>query len=309
MPISPPSSRGSSAPEACAGLRQALLHEAQTGFPLTEVPFQVLSRRHGGSVRELLGHCQALQREGTLAGIRVHWSPALWRVQWRCGLAAVDGAWPALAAGTPGLTAWERSRPQAGCTVWFDFMARDEGSAARQLAPIEARYGPLRRLRGGSALVPCGGDGCPCADPTLAAACEAGLPLVARPWRALARRLQRPERTVLASLRRWQQSGRLAGLGIDAPERPHAECWVVASIAGPPLTPAALQMLGSAPGVAELRVAPADGDWPYAAWVAARGLSADPLERALRGARLAADRVRLLPVQRTRVRDEPRLFA
>lgn len=309
MPTSLPSSPGCSAPEACAGLRQALLHEAQTGFPLTEAPFQVLSRRHGGSVRELLGHCQALQREGTLAGIRVHWGPGLRRVQWRCGLASVDAAWPAMARETPGLTAWDRTRPVAGCTVWFDLCARDEGSAAGQLAPIEARYGPLRRLGGAPVPAACGEAGCPCADPALAAGCEAGLPLVAQPWRALARRLQRPERAVIASLRRWQQAGRLAGLGLDGPEHPHEERWVAACIAGAALAPAAVRALQAAPGVAELRVAPAEGGWPFAAWVAARGRSADPIERAVRRAGIAPDRVQLLPVLRTQVRDEPRLFA
>lgn len=309
MPTSLPSSPGSSAPEACAGLRQALLHEAGTGFPLAEAPFQVLSRRHGGTVRELLAHCQALQREGSLQGIRVHWSPALHRVRWRCGLQAVDAAWPAIARATPGLTVWDRTPPAAGCTLWFDLAARDEGAALAQLAPIEARYGFVHRLAAAPVPADCGESACPCADPQLAEGCEAGLPMVAQPWRVLARQLHRPERAVIASLRRWQQAGRLAGLGLEAPEQLHEERWQAACITGAVLDPAAVAALRAAPGVAELWVAPEGAGWPFAAWVAARGAGTDALDRALRRAGITPERVQPVAVLRTRVRAEPRLFS
>lgn len=309
MPISPRSSPGSSAPEACAGLRHALLHEAGTGFPLAEAPFQELSRRHGGSVRELIAHCRTLQREGSLQGIRVHWSPALHRVRWRCGLRAVDAAWPAIASATPGLTAWDCTLPAAGCTVWFDLTARDEGSALAQLAPIEARYGFVHRLAADPVAAACGEAACPCADPLLAGSCEAGVPPVAQPWRVLARQLKRPERAVIASLRRWQRAGRLAGLGLEGPEQVHEERWQAACIDGAALAPAAVAALRAAPGIAELWAAPKGAGWPFAAWIAARGATGHPLDRALRHAGIAPDHVQPVAVLRTRVRSEPRLFA
>jgi hypothetical protein len=45
-------------PARCGGLRQALLHAGPHGFPLDASPFHVLGRRLGGTVREVLVHCQ-----------------------------------------------------------------------------------------------------------------------------------------------------------------------------------------------------------------------------------------------------------
>lgn len=311
MPTSLPSWPGSSGsePEACAGLRRALLTEARAGLPLAEAPFQVLARRHGGTVREWMNHCHALEREGTLEAIRAHWGPAMARVRWRCGLPQADPGWARLAEATPGLTLWDRTPPLAGAIVWFELAARDEGSARAQLALIEGRQGPVQRLVTATPAAACGAGTCPCSDPALAAQCEAGLPLVAQPWRVLARRLSRPERAVVAELRQWQQQGALAALALDPPEQPHEEAWVGAAIEGPPPAPAAVQALRGAAGVAEVWVGDGAPDAPFGAWIAGRGSSIDPLERAARRAGIDAARVHCVPVRRTRVRDEPRLFA
>jgi hypothetical protein len=311
MPTSPLSWPGSSGtePEACAGLRRALLTEARAGLPLAEAPFQVLARRHGGTVREWMNHCHALEREGTLEAIRAHWGPGLARVRWRCGLPQADAGWARVAEATPGLTLWDRTPPLAGAIVWFELAARDEGAAQAQLALIEGRYGPVRRLVAAPAAAACGAEACPCSDPALAAQCEAGLPLVAQPWRVLARRLRRPERAVVAELRRWQQQGALAALALDPPDQPHEEAWVGAAVEGPPPDAAAVQALRRAPGVAEVWVGDGAPGAPFGAWIAGRGGATEVLERALQRAGIDASRARCVPLRRTRVRDEPRLFA
>lgn len=311
MPTSPPWWPGSSGsePGACAGLRRALLSEARAGLPLAEAPFQVLARRHGGTVREWMNHCHALEREGTLEAIRAHWGPALARVRWRCGLAQADAGWARMAEATPGLTLWDCAPPLAGAIVWFELAARDEASARAQLAPIEGRYGPVHRLAAAPPAAACGAGACPCTDPALAAQCEAGLPLVAQPWRVLARRLRRPERAVVAELRQWQRQGALAALALDPPDRPHEEAWVGAAIDGAPLDAAAAQALRGAPGVAEVWNGDGSPGEPFGAWIAGRGSAADMLERALQRAGIDAARARIVPVRRTRVRAAPRLFA
>jgi hypothetical protein len=296
-------------PEACAGLRRAVLTEGRAGLPLAEAPFQVLARRHGGTVREWMNHCHALQREGTLEAIRAHWGPDVARVRWRCGLPQADAGWSRLAEATPGITLWDRTPPLAGATLWFELAARDEGSARAQLSLIQGRYGPVRRLAAAAPTAPCGASDCPCSDPALAAQCEAGLPLVAQPWRVLARRLRRPERAVVAELRRWQRQGTLAALALDPPEQSHEEAWVGVAIDGPPLDPAAAQALRGAPAVAEVWVGDGVPGAPFGTWIAARGSATEALQRALQRAGVDSARARCVPLRRMWVRDEPRLFA
>lgn len=163
--MSGPAGHRPAEPARCAGLRQALLHGWTRGFPLRESPFQVLASRLGGTVREVLGHCQVLSDAGALDAIRVHWSPTLERVHWRCGM--VSGGPPgrelrAALAALPGVTRVDWVEPdhrprQLGHarepTLWFDLVARNTASAAAQRARFEATHGPLLCLR----LDPTGG--------------------------------------------------------------------------------------------------------------------------------------------------------
>jgi hypothetical protein len=127
---------GANAP-ACAGLRRDLLHHWQRGFPIEHSPFQAVARRAGGSLREVLGHCQALAGAGALDVIRVRRSPRLARVRWRCGQVRRGAALPAIDAtlrelpGVARLTLIEA--PASGASdvpwLWFDIAAGEADRA------------------------------------------------------------------------------------------------------------------------------------------------------------------------------------
>lgn len=221
-------------PTECGGLRRSLLHDWQLDFPLEPSPFQHLARRHGGSLRELLQHCQGLVAEGACAGLQVRWHPRLGR----CGLRLATGdeaglrQAAALADELPGLTGWHLIHEvlagpggplppglQAGAG-WLDLHAMSAPLLqAQQTRLLQATPGRAWWLaRHVSRPLPCDcplHDG-PCADPGLAGRCELGLPVVAHPYLGLAHALHRSERQVLATLRQWRQSGRMVGLGLTA---------------------------------------------------------------------------------------------
>ena len=129
-------------PARCAGLRHALLHDWQQGFPVEASPFQVLARRLGGSVREVMAHCHALGEEGALAGISIRWGESLQRVHWRCVLTTRPrrpAEFAACLRALPGVTGWEEivpldaERDDAVPALWFDLHARDLASAQARM--------------------------------------------------------------------------------------------------------------------------------------------------------------------------------
>ncbi|MBI3157148.1 MAG: hypothetical protein HYZ20_17345 [Burkholderiales bacterium] len=316
-------------PPRCAGLRHALLSEFAHGFPLQDSPFQVVARRLGGSVREVLGHCHVLSDSGALDSIRVHWSAELERVRWRCGVECAagpdDAALRALAA-QPGVTHcdWIESIdgavPPAGMpTLWFDLVARDRDAAEAQLEPLAAALGsplclPLQACEVGDDR-----DGCrcgvaagPCTDPDLARRCEAGLPLQAHPFRSVSEALHRSEREVLGTLRRWQRAGLLADLGLAPPAQRHETLWTVAAVAAPADGGVAGSALLALPGVAEAVSLPGHPRWPWRLLVGTVGATAQSaalLQRALAACDLGARERKLLRVHRMQLRHAPLLFA
>lgn len=311
-------------PARCAGLRHALLHDWAQGFPLQEAPFQVLARRLGGSVREVLGHCHVLSDAGALDAIRVHWSPALQRVHWRCGLSIGGRPGPALLAALaslPGSThcAWIEPDDQAPATggpdLWFDLVARDATAASAQLARLEAEHGPALCLPLHGPQAPdcrCEAVGGPCADAELARLCEAGLPLRARPFRSLSEATRRSEREVLRTLRRWRRDGLLGDLGLAGPTGRHESLWTVAAVAEVVPDDARRAALLALPGVAEVYALPGDPQWPWRLLVAAAGAS--PLTKALLLSALASCGLdgrprRLMREHRVHWRATPLLFA
>lgn len=229
---------------ACAGLRQTLLRLASERFPIEHSPFQPLARRLGGSLREVLTHCQALVAEGATPGLQVRWGPMLQRCTRR--LAVGSAAWPLQPRDAaswclllPGLVSWHvvesASAPAGGGLLqgtvagWLDLVALEPEELERQAKLLQAATPGVTWLAdagqpavAGAAASPgaapagcaCRRDGGPCVDRELARLCEFGLPAVAHPYRALAQQLGRSEREVLSALRRWRESGRLAALGL-----------------------------------------------------------------------------------------------
>lgn len=293
-------------PIACAGLRQSLLHDWQQDFPIAPSPFQSVARRVGGSVREVLAHCQALSQEGALHPLRPRWGEALQRLRWRAGLAGPPTREP------PGLVCVDRLEPLDGqplrWTHWAELQACDPVRGDAQLALLGGDGGPRLLLddhcRGCTQA--CSG---PCEDPELATACESGLPLVAEPYRGLAHQLDRSEREVLDRLRRWRRDGHLAGLGMAAPERPACSQHGVAWVGGPPPDAGQLRCLRAMPGIRDAWPVAGDAAWPWCAWVTADGPSAQVLlRRALAAAGLEGRPLRLFAAQRQTLRTQPLLF-
>lgn len=209
-------------PSVCAGLRQTLLHGYGRGFPLDPSPFQRLADATGATPRELLQQCRQLHDQALLEGLGVVWGEPLKRQRWRIGFAgaAAPAAWP-LAEACPGLIAlehWHDVPASVGAPLrWCWIEAHDAAQAEAQLQQLRELFGQreVHGLKQRTAPDPCDcGDQAPCADRELAEALEDGLPLCAHPYAALAERLGRTERELRNRLRRWQELGWLAGIGL-----------------------------------------------------------------------------------------------
>ncbi len=207
----------------CGGLRAALLRGGGAPLALDPTPLRPLARELGATVRELGAYCRTLAREGVLDGVQVEWSATLPNVRWRglasgAAVAAVRSALPGL-PGVIGCDEVDEREP----ALWFDLVARSPERAAEQaerLQPVAAALQWQRSERPRCDPVACHG---PCTKPALAAACEAGpLPLCTHPYRPLADASARPEREVLATLRRWQRQGQVARIGLALAHAPQA---------------------------------------------------------------------------------------
>lgn len=338
--VASPSAAGAA---RCAGLRRTLLQRWEQGFPLQDSPFQVLARQTGGTLRELLGHCHTLADAGALDVIRLHWSAALERVRWRCALAAPAarlGELQRALAQLPGVAGWELAEaaevtdaaaasdpapddgfPFSGAVLWFEIVARSVASARAQRARIEALGGQLLclELQGCGAVDDpaccCDAHSGPCGDPELARRCEAGLPLVARPYRGLSEAVRRSEREVLARLRGWKRQGQLTTVSLGAPAAGVESQWSQCVLAGDEDEDAAAALrarLLAQTGVAEVKVLPGHARWPYRLLVGVPGAPTPGdalLARALAACGLQARPRRRLHVRRVGVRAAPLLFA
>lgn len=305
-------------PSACGGLRQDLLHQWRQGFPIEHSPFQAVARRTGGSLREVLGHCQALAEAGALDMIRVRWSPRLERVRWRCSLAEVRGDVPALVdtlRSLPGVTECVLAASGAPA-LWFDIAAHDEAGAAAQRAVFETRHAAVDTLvlQNHPGMAGACGDG-PCSRSDLAGRCERGLPLVAHPYEVLAAEQRSSEREVLGTLRRWQRCGALRTLALAPPqgesESGGAVAWIDAGDAADDERLQALaRRLQGCSGVSAIERLPHHDAWPGRLMLYAPGLpqqACRQLERALAAVPGALHRI--TAVRRLKLRGEALLFA
>lgn len=316
---------------ACAGLRRSLLSEWREAFPIEHSPFQPLARRLGGSLREVLHHCQTLVAEGATQGLRVDWHPDLQRVGVRMAVRGI--AWPfahrPTGAEPTALTTWNAIEsitrfegvsvvpdPPAG---WVDLHAVDRAHLRQQIdrlrqstpgvdwleAPLLKSAEPCR----------CHEDGGPCADPVLASRCEQGLDLVAHPYCALASELGRTEREVVRALKRWRHSGRLASLGLAAPHAAGESLVFYAALDDRRLDIEVLASLATRPGVVSVsrtEMSERGERWPWGTLVQlAVPAHAGPalLARTLHASGLSEGVRAVVTVRQFRVRQAPMLFA
>ncbi|MBB5204898.1 hypothetical protein HNQ51_002217 [Inhella inkyongensis] len=310
MATSPPAS-------VCAGLRQTLLHGWQQGFPVQPSPFQVLAQRTGGTLREVLGQCQQMQRNGALQGVQVQWGEPLRRVRWRCGLWAPEAELEAAgraAAALPACVLLERVEAAVPDlpSLWLELEALRSEVIESQLQTLALRWrlGPRLSLQH-AAPCHCHEHLGPCCDEPLAQALERGLPLVAHPYQELALKLQRSERQVLARLRDWIEGGDVQTLSLAAPHQPHRQSWALAAVEVDP-TPALLARLRELSATSELRRLPRLPDWPFGLFIgmaAPQELTGGALDPLLQAAGLAQAPMRRWLARRWAPRVQARLFA
>jgi hypothetical protein len=330
------------APSACAGLRRALLHDGQAAFPIEPSPFHALMQRYGGSAREVLLHCQALQAEGAIRGLRTRWRPGLAGASARLVVhgAALPAQPPAAVRALPGAMAWTAvEAPSAGPlpgwwpTGWVDLSALDAASLNPQIDAAQAALpapggvpwstapavpaassGAVAGAEG-RASCRCGQGEGPCRSRSLAAACERGLPVIAHPYRAVGRELGLSERAVVQSLRRWRTAGQLEGVGFAEPVPSGAVLEWHAAYDRAALVPAlrdaiaghaTVERLVSAPGQP---VAAAPGLAALALLVAPGGATAARLADQLVRAGLGRGLLGVVKAQRVVLRHEPLLFS
>jgi|GEM_PF-6945058 len=259
-----PTPRTPPPPSCCAGLRLTALHGWQQDFPLHPSPFRQMAQRSGATQHELLAQCQRLQRSGALAAIQVRWGAQLPRHRERLGFrAAQPQALIDALRRLPGCVGIDRVEVGAGRLLpglWAELETVDAAALERQLAGLPEP--PLQRLSLLRADADRGGDG-PRQDRPLAAALEQGLPLQANPFVPLARRLQRSERQLLATLLHWQRAGWLAHLALATPADTGPQALAAAAweqAVAPrrlPLGSSAEQWMPSHPGAG----------WPWGLWL------------------------------------------
>jgi hypothetical protein len=317
-------------PARSAGLKHALLHDWQGGFPLEPTPFRHVARRLGSTVREVLDQCQLLDTEGFGAGICAHWTEDLRVSRWRLWTSQVCVDTQQLSsslAAVPGLNVWhEREqilssadpRPRSALPrLWFDLVAREYQVAEAQIAALRAALPELQWTVIAPSQVPstdapacsCGEGAGPCQDLQLARLCEHGLPVVSRPYLAAAAALHRSERDVVLTLKRWQRDGRLTHVSLSPRPTASQSVHTAAAVWGPPLDAATRASLLRFPGVSNLHEWPSPGGPTLvtAAWLP--GAAENLLCRALHACGVPSQRYDLWAVRSHYVRDDPLLFA
>lgn len=213
-----------------------LLNDFQRGFPLTPAPFEVLARRLGMGMEELLETLRRLVREGVVSRVGAVFHPHRIGVSTLAAMAVPEAR---LAEVAQQINAhaevnhnYEREHR---FNLWFVAAAATAGQLERVLQQIEHQTGlgimrlPMLRdyhidlafdLRSGVALAPekraarAQALALDARDYALIAAIQDGLPLVAHPYAAVGAAVGMGEAEVLYRLERFLEHGIIKRLGI-----------------------------------------------------------------------------------------------
>jgi hypothetical protein len=257
----------------CAGLRPTLTQGWREGLPLTPAPFRQLASRSGSTPLELIRTCAGLLASGALQPIHARWGPGLVTERWRVFFDAADTALLNALAALPGCVRIEQVVPAADARaahgLWAELEALDANGLSAQLKRLPAA--PSAQLCVQPAQPGDTPSEGPRGDPALAAALEAGLALSAHPFAHCARQLGRSERSLLASLQRWQQRQELHGLVLAPPPprqpRPGwVTHWCEPPVAHEPGWPVSTELVRA-------RTGPATTPWPWALMAVSHGMA------------------------------------
>lgn len=211
-----------------------LLNEFQRDFPLVSAPFAEIARRVGSDEATVLATLQRLQQEGAISRVGAVFAPRAVGASTLAALAVPPELLDAVAAQVsahPGVNHnYEREHRY---NLWFVATAADEEALAALLADIGATTGlppialPLLEefhidlgfdlVHGGKvqhAARRCERRPTSESDRRLIAALQPGLPLVARPFAALAQQTGSEESALVERLAAWLDDGCIKRFGV-----------------------------------------------------------------------------------------------
>lgn len=211
-----------------------LLNEFQRDFPLVSAPFAEIARRLGSDEATVIATLQRLQQEGAISRVGAVFAPRAVGASTLAALAVPPERLDAVAAQVsahPGVNHnYEREHRY---NLWFVATAADEAALAALLADIGATTGlppialPLVEefhidlgfdlVHGGKvqhAARRCERRPTSDSDRRLIAALQPGLPLVARPFAALAQQVGSEESALVERLGAWLDDGCIKRFGV-----------------------------------------------------------------------------------------------
>jgi DNA-binding Lrp family transcriptional regulator len=216
-----------------------LLNRFQRDFPLTTHPFRVIAEQLGWSETEVLAALRRLQEEGKVSRVGAVFAARRLGVSTLAALAAPPARLEAVAQRVNDYPEVNHNyQREHGFNLWFVLTAATAARLQAVLAEIRERTDlplldlPLLEafhidlgfdLRGGGRQSPAATA--PAADSSvtveldesdraLLATLQPGLPLVSRPYRALAQSLGLSEQSILERLRHWLERGLIKRLGV-----------------------------------------------------------------------------------------------
>ena len=224
-------------------LTESLLNDFQHDFPLSPTPFAQIARRLNTSTATVLARLRELQRQGSVSRVGPVFRPNTIGASTLAAMRVPAAELEAVAAVVNGFPEvnhnYEREHRY---NLWFVVTAANQAVLAETLARIEARTGhavlslPLVRdyhIDLGFRMTLAGHTPLPFHDAATAAdvndsaqeaahgdvedlieAIQAGLPLVARPYRMIGARLGMTEQAVIGRLRAMIETGIIKRLGV-----------------------------------------------------------------------------------------------
>lgn len=217
-----------------------LLNRFQRDFPLTAYPFRAIAGRLGWSENEVLAALRRLQEEGKVSRVGAVFAARKLGVSTLAALAVPPARLEAVAQRVNEYPEVNHNyQREHDFNLWFVLTAATTARLQAVLAEIGDEAGlpvldlPLQEefhidlgfdLRGGERQSPAAtgrtaADGSATvelgeSDRTLLAALQPGLPLIGRPYRALAQALGLSEQSVLVRLRHWLEQGVIKRMGV-----------------------------------------------------------------------------------------------